>query len=134
MAAVDVVDAFLEPLPARRLGHAEWGLTLPAETAAGWPLDIGVRIADELLRFQAFAVPAADAPDDGMLLWWNRQTRLIRFARTQSGDIWIQADVPVAAVTEVLLDRVLGLILEGVVALRTPPPAEPASGGWLPQS
>ena len=131
MAAVDVVDAFLEPLPSRRLGHAEWGLTLPAENAAGWPLDVGMRIAEELLRIQAFAVPAANAPDDGMLLWWNRQTRLIRFARSQSGDIWIHADIPVAAVDEKQLDRLLGLVLEAVVALRTPP--EPAAhGGWLP--
>ena len=118
MAAVDVVNTFLEPLPARRLGHAEWGLTLPADSAAGWPLDVGLRIADELLRLQAFAVPAEAAPDDGMLLWWNRQTRLIRFARSQSGDIWIHADLPVAAVTEVLLDRLLGLVLEAAVALR----------------
>ena len=131
MAAVDVVNAFLEPLPSRRLGHAEWGLTLPADNAAGWPLDIGLRIADGLLRLQAFAIPAGTAPADGMLLWWNRQTRLIRFARSQSGDIWIHADVPVAAVDEKQLDRLLGLVLEAAVALRTPPP-DPGAAGWLP--
>lgn len=130
MAAVDVVNAFLEPLPSRRLGHAEWGLTLPAESAAGWPLDVGLRIADELLRVQAFAIPADKAPDDGMLLWWNRQTRLIRFARSQSGDIWVHADVPLAAVTEVQLDRLLGLVLEAVVAVRTPPPDPDPRGAW----
>ena len=135
MAAADVVDAFLAPLPARSLGRGEWGLTIPAESAAGWPLDVGLRIADELLRLQAFALPAEHAPDDGMLLWWNRQTRLIRFARSQSGDIWVHADVPVAAVTEKLLDRLLGLVLEAAVALRTPPPP-PAEGGggWLPEA
>lgn len=128
MAAVDVVTAFLETLPSRRLGHAEWGLTLPADAAGGWPLDVGLRIADELLRVQAFAVPSTDAPDSGMLLWWNRQTRLVRFARSQSGDIWVHADVPVAAVDERQLDRLLGLVLEAATAVRTPPDRARASG------
>jgi hypothetical protein len=132
MAAVDVVDAFLGPLPSRRLGHGEWGLTLPAETAGGWPLDVGLRITDELLRVQAFAAPADAAPDHGQLLFWNRHTRLVRFAVSQSGDVWIQADVPVPAVDERMLDRVLGLVVEAAVAVRTPVPEPGEGGGWLP--
>jgi hypothetical protein len=33
MPAVEVVDAYLQSLPgrARRLGHSEWGLSIPAD-------------------------------------------------------------------------------------------------------
>jgi hypothetical protein len=51
VAAVDVVDAFLAGLPgARRLAHAGWGITVPAETAGGEPLDVDLTIADGPLR------------------------------------------------------------------------------------
>ena len=79
MAATDVVDAYLasEPeLGARRLAHGEWGISVPAETLGGHPLDVGLRIADGLLRAQALALPGAgELVDPWMLLWWNRQTR-----------------------------------------------------------
>jgi hypothetical protein len=121
MAATDVVDAYLasEPeLRARRLAHGEWGLSVPAETLGGYSLDVGLRIADGLLRAQALALPAAGDLDPWMLLWWNRQTRLVRFTCTRSQDIWVHADVPVAAVDERTVDRVLGLLVEAAVAVR----------------
>ena len=62
MAATDVVDAYLagEPeLRARRLAHGEWGITVPAATLDGEALDVGLRIADGLLRAQAMALPSA---------------------------------------------------------------------------
>ncbi len=43
-----------------------------------------------------------------MLLWWNRQTRFVRFACTRGRDIWVHADLPVAAVDERAVDRLLG--------------------------
>ncbi|HEU0023917.1 MAG TPA: YbjN domain-containing protein [Thermoleophilaceae bacterium] len=121
MAAIDAVDAYLagEPeLGVRRLAHGEWGITVPAETLAGGQLDVGLRIADSLLRAQAMALPGADELDPWMLLWWNRQTRLVRFACTRSRDLWVHADVPVSAVDERAVDRLLGLIVEAVVAAR----------------
>ena len=62
MAAVDVVDDYLEGLPGetRRLAHGEWGVTLAPEQAAGWPLDVGLRLADGVLRAQAHALDDAD--------------------------------------------------------------------------
>jgi hypothetical protein len=119
-AAVDVVNTYLEALPGgtRRLGHAEWGVTLPAEQAAGWPLDIGVRIEDGILRAQAFALAADDAINPWNFLHWNRSTRYVRFACTQSGDIWVHGDLPVAAVDAREVDRLLGLVVEGAVAAR----------------
>jgi hypothetical protein len=127
VAAVDVVDGYLDALSGetRRLGHAEWGVTLRPESAAGHALDVGVRIADELLRAQAFALPAQDDLDPWLLLHWNRQTRLVRIACARSGDIWVHGDVPVAAVDERTVDRLLGLVVEGAIAVRSY--ARPAS-------
>ena len=53
-----------------------------------------------------------------MLLWWNRQTRLVRFGCTRSQDIWVHADIPVSDADERGVDRLLGLITEAVVAVR----------------
>ncbi len=123
MSAVEVVEAveaYLSglPSPARRLAHAEWGLTLEPEAAGGHSLDVGIRIADELLRAQAPAVPAHPALDPWLLLHWNRQTRLVRFGSTRSGDLWVHAEVPVAGLEGRGIDRLLGLVVEGVVRAR----------------
>jgi hypothetical protein len=123
-------------LGGRRLAHAEWGITLNAEAAAGWPCDIGLRIDDGLLKVQAYAHPQRDDLDPSVLLQWNRQTRLVRFALTRSGDVWVLGDIPVNATDATHTDRLLGLVTEGVLAVRgyakalaEPPPAEPS--GWL---
>jgi hypothetical protein len=121
MAAVDAIDAYLDGLPdlrARRLAHGEWGLTVPGEQLDGEPLDVGLRVAEGLMRAQAVALHGAADLDPWMLLWWNRQTRLVRFGCTRSRDIWVHADVPVAAVDEREVDRVLGLLTEAAVAVR----------------
>jgi hypothetical protein len=138
MAAADVVDSYVGALPGetRRLAHAQWGLTIPAEQAAGWPLDVGIRIEDGILRVQAFALAADDAINPWNFLHWNRGTRYIRFGCTQAGDIWVLADLPVAAVDEREVDRLLGLVVEGAVAARhavadrKAPPAEASGEGW----
>jgi hypothetical protein len=141
MAAVDEVDAYLESvdgLSARRLAHAEWGITVPGDRVGGDPIEASLRIADGLLRAQAIAVYAAGDLDPWMLLWWNRQTRLVRFGCTRSQDIWVHADIPVADVDEHGVDRLLGLVTEAVVAVRAhaagvrEPRKASASGGWLP--
>jgi hypothetical protein len=124
--AIDAVSAYLEGVGARRLADGEWGLTIADEH----PLDIGIRVADGLVRIQAFAVPAADAPADEDALHWNRSTRVVRFARTRSGDLWVQADVFVDAASG--LDRVLGLVVEASRSARAVAYDEaPTDGGWL---
>ena len=122
MAATDVLRCYLSSLPgdSRRLAPREWGLTIPPDTL-GEPLDIGLSIADGLLRAKAPAGGAGRELDPWMLLWWNRQTRLVRFASTRSGEIWVHADLPVAAVDERAIDRLLGLVVEAVVAVRGVP-------------
>jgi hypothetical protein len=121
MAAVDEVDAYLssvEALGVRRLAHSEWGLTVPGENAGGDPIEASVRIAEGLVRVQALALHAADELDPWMLLWWNRQTRLVRFGCTRSKDIWVHADLPVCDADQRGLDRLLGLLTEAVIAVR----------------
>ena len=121
MAAVDTIETYVSGLPdlrGRRLAHAEWGLTVPGEQLDGEPLDVGVRVADGLMRVQAIALHGAADVDPWMLLWWNRQTRLVRFGCTRSRDIWVHADVPAGSVDEREVDRVLGLVAEAAVAVR----------------
>jgi Putative bacterial sensory transduction regulator len=121
MAAVDEVDAYLasvEGLGARRLAHGEWGITVPGDHAGGEPIEASIRIADGLMRVQALALHAGDELDPWMLLWWNRQTRLVRFGCTRSRDIWVHADLPVSDADARGVDRVLGLVTEAVVAVR----------------
>jgi hypothetical protein len=137
MSAVSTVDAYVSGLAGdtRRLGHGEWGITLPPEQAGGWPLDVGIRIADGLLRVQAFALGADDRVNPWNFLHWNRSTRLIRFSCTRAGDIWVQGDLPADALDEQAVDRLLGLIVEGALAARRAmvAPAEPPPGareGW----
>jgi hypothetical protein len=120
MAAVDVIDAYVSSLPGetRRLSHTEWGITLTPESAGGWPADMSIRIEEAIVRAQAYALPAHAELDPWVLLQWNRQTRYARLASTRSRDIWVHADLPVAAVDERELDRLLGLTVEGVLAVR----------------
>lgn len=137
-AAVEVVDRYVDALPGetRRLGHGEWGVSVAADQAGGWPLDVGLRIADGILRVQAFALGADDAINPWNFLHWNRGTRYVRFACTQSGDIWVHGDLPVAALDEREVDRLLGLVVEGAVAARhavadrKAPPADGGAEGW----
>jgi hypothetical protein len=119
--APDAVDAYLASLPAlrgRRLAHGEWGITIPAENVGGEPLDVGLRLSDGLLRAQAVAVHGGGDLDPWLLLWWNRQTRLVRFGCSRSRDIWIHADLPAPGLDERALDRLLGLVTEAALTVR----------------
>ncbi len=120
MAVAQVVDSYLAELPgeSRRVAQGEWGISVAAEAAGGWPLDVGLRLIDGLLRAQAFAAPAHETISPWVLLNWNRQTRFIRFASAGNGDIWIHADIPAPGVDERALDRLLGLVAEGAIAVR----------------
>jgi Putative bacterial sensory transduction regulator len=120
MAAVDVIDAYVSALPGggRRLAHGEWGITVPASALRGEPLDVGLRLDDGLVRAQAVALHGAGDLDPWMLLWWNRQTRHVRYGCTRTRDIWVHADLPVAGLDETAVDRLLGLVTEASVAVR----------------
>jgi hypothetical protein len=139
VSAVDVLDSYLAGLPGgvRRLAHAEWGITVTVDALGERPLDVGVRVADGLVRAQAWALPAGAAVDPWLLLHWNRQTRLVRFASARSGDVWVHADVPAAGLDERAVDRLLGLVVQAAVRAREyAAAAETTAGGtgertWL---
>jgi hypothetical protein len=104
-----VVDGFVASLDGetRRVAAGEWGITVDA---AGWPLHVGLALRDGLLRAQAaVAAPGSLDPED--LLRWNRQVPFVRFAHTRAGEVWIQGELPPAAVTAAELDRFLGLLV-----------------------
>jgi hypothetical protein len=108
-AAAAVVDRYLAALEGetRRVADQEWGLTVDA---AGWPLHVGVAIRDGLLRAQAEVVGAGQI-DPHALLRWNRGLPHARFAETGSGDVWVEADLALEAVTPERLDGFLGLFV-----------------------
>jgi hypothetical protein len=120
MATVNLITDYIDALPgdSRRVADGEWGVTIDEERAGGWPLDVGLRLADGLLRVQAFALPYKEGLDFGQVLHWNRQTRMARFSCTRSGDIWVQGDLPAEVVNAELLDRLLGLVVEGALNVR----------------
>jgi hypothetical protein len=121
MAAADAIESYLSGLPdlrARRLAQGEWGLTVPGDELDGEPLDVGLRLADGLVRAQAVALHGGADLDPWMLLWWNRQTRLVRFGCTRSRDIWVHADVPAPGLDERGVDRLLGLVVEAALNVR----------------
>jgi hypothetical protein len=137
-AAVDVIDAYIQALEGerRRIAHTEWGLTLSPEHAGGWPLDVGLRVSDGLLTVKAHALTDPEQIDPWMLLWWNRSTRMVRFGVTQAREVWVHGDLPVASLNETALDRLLGLVVEGAVAVRDfqraqREPAPEGGDGWL---
>lgn len=104
-----VVDDFVASLDGdtRRVADGEWGITVDA---AGWPLHVGLALRDGLLRAQAeVAGPGALEPED--LLRWNRQVPFVRFSHTRAGEVWIQGELPPAAVSARELDRFLGLLV-----------------------
>jgi hypothetical protein len=119
--AGDPVETYVSGAPelgARRLAHGEWGITVPGDQLDGEPLDIGLRLSDGLLSAKAVALHGASDLDPWLLLWWNRQTRLVRFGATKSRDVWVHADVPAPDVDERGVDRLLGLVVEAALAVR----------------
>jgi hypothetical protein len=118
-----VVEAYIAELEGetRQVAFAEWGITVDA---AGWPLHVGVAIRDGVLRAQAQVIePGRIEPHD--LLRWNRQIPFLRFAHTRDGEVWIQGDLPLVAVSPSELDRFLGLLVLTATQARQAAP-EPA--------
>jgi len=115
--ARSVADAYVASLgtAARRVADGEWGVTI--DDAAGWPLHVGMRLADGFLRAQAQVV-GPDQISDHELLFRNRSLRLVRLAHTGAGDVWVVGDLPAAAVSAAELDRLLGLLVAAAVDVR----------------
>ena len=115
--ARSVADAYVASLgaAARRVAEGEWGVTI--DDAAGWPLHVGMRLADGFLRAQA-EVARAGRISDHELLFRNRSLRVVRLAHTGAGDVWVVGDLPAAAVSAAELDRLLGLLVAAATDVR----------------
>ena len=94
--------------PWRTVAPGEWGLDAQA---GGWPLAVGLALRGGLLRAQA-EVLAPGRSDPHVLLHRNRRTVLVRLSHASTGAVWIQGELPLPAVTEEQVDRLLGLVLE----------------------
>jgi hypothetical protein len=115
-----VIDAYLSEVEAqtRRVAPGEWGLS--AEDVGGWPLHIGLRLHQALLRAQAevVGVGGMGSVDEHELLFRNRSLALVRYAHTGAGAVWVVGDLPAAAVTPRELDRLLGVLVAAAADLR----------------
>lgn len=111
------VDAYLSEIEAdsRRVADGEWGLSVP--DVAGWPLHVGLRLHQDLLRAQAEALGPRQV-DAHELLFRNRSLAIVRYAHTGAGAVWVVGDLPAGAVTAVELDRLLGLVVDAAGAVR----------------
>ena len=112
-----VIDAYLSEVEAqsRRLAPGEWGLSV--EDVAGWPLHVGLRLRQDLLRAQAEVVGPGQI-DEHELLFRNRSLAIVRYAHTGAGAVWVVGDLPASAVTPGELDRLLGLLVAAAADLR----------------
>jgi hypothetical protein len=101
--------------PWRRVAAGEWGLTVPA---GGFDLHVGVALRAGMLAAQAEVV-GPGAVDDHALLRRNRALRLVRFAHTGAGAVWVQGELPAAAVSVEEVDRLLGLLVAAAEEVRS---------------
>ena len=127
--ARSVADAYIASLAeaARRVADGEWGVTI--DDAAGWPLHVGIRLGDGFLRAQAEVVGNRQIADHE-LLFRNRSLRLVRFAHTGAGDVWVVGELPESAVSAAELDRLLGLLVAAAIEVRQRAGGrDPGSGG-----
>jgi hypothetical protein len=100
--------------PWRRVADGEWGLTV---AAGGFDLHVGLALRGGLLAAQA-EVLGPGRVDEHALLRRNRALRLVRFAHTAAGAVYLQGELPEAAVTAAEVDRLLGLLVDAADEVR----------------
>jgi hypothetical protein len=107
----------------RRVAAGEWGLVAEA---GGWDLHVGLALRDGLLAAQAEALPPGRADPDA-LLHRNRRLRLVRFAHSAAGAVWVQGELPLGAVTAAEVDRLLGVLAQAAADVRAAAGGETSS-------
>jgi Putative bacterial sensory transduction regulator len=98
----------------RSVAPGEWGLTVPA---GGWDLHVGLALRGRMLAAQA-EVLGPGVASERALLRRNRTLRLVRFAVTAAGAVYVQGELPEAAVDAAEVDRLLGLLVAAADELR----------------
>jgi hypothetical protein len=98
----------------RSAAPGEWGLTVPA---GGWELHVGLALRGGMLAAQA-EVLGPGAASERALLRRNRTLRLVRFSLTAAGAVYVQGELPEAAVAAPEVDRLLGLLVAAAEEVR----------------
>jgi hypothetical protein len=98
----------------RSVAPGEWGLTVPA---GGWDLHVGLVLRGGILAAQAEALGPGVASERA-LLRRNRTLRLVRFSVTAAGAVYVQGELPEAAVVPSEVDRLLGLLVAAADEVR----------------
>jgi len=117
-AAVAAVDAALHAagLDPHRPAPGEWGVALPC---AGRPLHVGIAVRAGLVEARAEVLGSA-AADPAWLLHRNRRAlRVVRYATSAAGDVWVHGDLPAAGLTAAAVDELLGRLVEAADAARS---------------
>jgi hypothetical protein len=111
------IDEYLSAVDAetRRVAPGEWGLSAP--DVGGWPLHVGLRLQQGLLRAQAEVV-GPDQVDEHEILVRNRTLAIVRYAHTHAGAVWVVGDLPERAIDARELDRFLGVLVAAAADLR----------------
>lgn len=95
-------------IPVRQLAPDQLGFVVEV---GGWPLEVGVRAEAPVLRVQAVACGPGQV-DPHVLLHDHRKRPFVRFSHAACGTVWIEGELPLAAVTPALADHLLGAFLE----------------------
>lgn len=109
--AVTAVERALEPLavPVHRPEPAAWGLRL---SCGGWPLDLGVALRGGLLLAQAEVLAPGQLSPAWLLHRNRRDLRIVRYASSSAGAVWVHGELHEQAVTVATVDELLGRLLE----------------------
>jgi hypothetical protein len=98
----------------RFVAPGEWGLTVPA---GGWDLHVGLALRGGMLAAQA-EVLGPGVASERALLRRNRTLRMVRFSMTAAGAVYVQGELPEAAVVPSEVDRLLGLLVAAAEEVR----------------
>jgi hypothetical protein len=88
-------------------------VTLPGERKL--LTTVSLVVGDHALSINAFVARAPEENHEGVYRWIlerNRRTYAVAFALDHLGDIYLSGRVPLAAVSDDELDRILGCVLE----------------------
>jgi hypothetical protein len=98
----------------RRVAPGEWGLTVPGG------LDIGLAVRGGMLCAQAEVLAPGVVSSEWELLRRNRTLRVVRFAVTAAGAVYVQGEIPASAAVSVAeVDRLLGLLVAAAEEVRS---------------
>jgi Putative bacterial sensory transduction regulator len=114
-AARAAVVAFLaeEDVPAEELGDGRWFVRMAGERKLG--IGVHLVVGDRTLRVESFFMRAPEEQHARLyhdLLLRQASSYVLRFTLDEHDDLFLVGQVPLRAVTEAEVDRILGSLLE----------------------